>query len=95
MLWRENKLFEQKKSINILTLLIQYIFPKKGFLDLQSRLAEVVSMLEVGPDWLEPTKYDLTFTNVKTQKCLINNTEVILNVVIDNSKILNKNRNTN
>ena len=52
-------------------------------------------MLEVGPDWLEPTKYDLTFTNVKTQKCLINNTEVILNVVIDNSKILNKNRNTN
>lgn len=47
-----------------------------GFLDLQSRLSEVVSMLEVGPDWLEPTKYDLTFTNVKTQKCLINNTEV-------------------
>ena len=47
-------------------------------------------MLEVGPDWLEPTKYDLTFTNVKTQKCLINNTEVIHNVVIDNSNNLNK-----
>ena len=47
-----------------------------GFIDLQSRLAEVVSMLEVGPNWLEPTKFDLTFTNVKTQKCVINNTEV-------------------
>ena len=47
-----------------------------GFIDLQSRLAEVVSMLEVGPSWLEPTKFDLTFTNVKTQKCVINNTEV-------------------
>ena len=33
-------------------------------------------MLEVGPNWLEPTKFDLTFTNVKTQKCVINNTEV-------------------
>ena len=33
-------------------------------------------MLEVGPGWLEPTKFDLTFTNVKTQKCVINNTEV-------------------
>ena len=33
-------------------------------------------MLEVGPGWLEPTKFDLTYTNVKTQKCVINNTEV-------------------
>ena len=33
-------------------------------------------MLELGPDWLEPSKFDLTFTNVKTQKCLINNTDV-------------------
>ena len=47
-----------------------------GFLDLNSRLADVVSMLELGPKWLEPNKFDLTFTNVKTQKCIINNTEV-------------------
>ena len=47
-----------------------------GFLDLQSRLSDVASMLELGPNWLEPNKFDLTFTNVKTQKCIINNTEV-------------------
>ena len=43
-------------------------------------------MLELGPDWLEPSKFDLTFTNVKTQKCLINNTDVrrkILHAQID------------
>ena len=36
-------------------------------------------MLELGPKWLEPNKFDLTFTNVKTQKCIINNTEVRIN----------------
>ena len=38
-------------------------------------------MLELGPDWLEPSKFDLTFTNVKTQKCLINNTDVRRNIL--------------
>ena len=53
-----------------------YLVTTPGFLDLNSRLADVVSMLELGPKWLEPNKFDLTFTNVKTQKCIINNTEV-------------------
>ena len=45
-------------------------------------------MLEVGPGWLEPTKFDLTFTNVKTQKCVINNTEVGLSLSLLNIFVL-------
>ena len=47
-----------------------------GFVDLQSRLREVVSVLELGSCWLLPNRFDLTFTNVKTQKLVLNQTNV-------------------
>ena len=47
-----------------------------GFLDLGSRLRDVVSVLELGSTWLTPNRFDLTYTNVKTQKLMLNQTKV-------------------
>ena len=45
-----------------------------GFLDLQTRLQDVVSVLELGVGWLEPNRLDLTYSS--GQRLLINQTEV-------------------
>ena len=53
-----------------------------GFIDLGTRLRDVVSVLELGSAWLLPNRFDLTYTNVKTQKLMLNQTKVKLDEVI-------------
>ena len=36
----------------------------------------MVSVLELGSTWLLPNRFDLTYTNVKTQKLMLNQTNV-------------------
>ena len=62
-------------AVNILQCIV-------GFLDLQTRLQDVVSVLELGVGWLEPNRLDLTYSS--GQRLLINQTEVRYEYILHN-----------
>ncbi|XP_023333069.1 uncharacterized protein LOC111704911 [Eurytemora carolleeae] len=56
-----------------------------GFLDLNDRLKNVTSRYELTPDWLLPTRIDLTYLNLATRKSAFNRTKEIFPGPINSS----------